>query len=694
VGFAYLSFSVAGVLFTALFVAVAKQRRSDYAGTAFLAAVAASAAWAWCSLAALLTHGSLLGTASGVLDLLRYGLWFSWLLLQIAPPGERTGNKQRTVFVAIAAALLSAPLLLPLFSVAGILPAEWTRPIAWALALALPVFGLMLVEQLYRNSSDDGRWALKPLTIGLGLMFVFDVYVYAEASLFGRADANALSIRAALHACSVPLLLIAYARQNRSDARLRISRSAAFHSAALVLVGSYLLFLSAVALYMRTSGGSWGSALQIGLLFVGAAVLVTLVLSESVRAKLRVFIAKHFVSYRYDYRAEWLRFTSMLSTSGPPHEVGEVVVRGLACMVESPGGAAWERSPDGQSFVQTAAWNLPRVGESEPADGSLARFLAERDWVVDLAEHRAHPQRYDSIALPAWLQTLRDAWLVVPLFVVDVLAGFVVIAKPRTPVHVDWEVRDLLKTASRQAAGFLAQMHATGALLEARKFEAFNRMSAFVVHDLKNIVTQLSLMLKNARRLHDNPEFQRDMLETIDHAVEKMRQLMVQLREGERPADGVSGVPLAPIMRRLAAAAQQRGRQVALELGDEFSTRGVGERLERVLGHVLQNALDATASGGRVWMKLERAGGRARVVVGDSGAGMTPEFVQTSLFRPFSTTKASGMGIGAYESYRYVRELGGMIDVESSVGSGTVIAITLPLFDARERSDLETTSAR
>jgi putative PEP-CTERM system histidine kinase len=694
VEFAQLSFSIAGALFTALFVAVARQRRPDYAATVFLAAVAASAAWAWCSLAALLTHRSMLGIASWVLDLLRYGLWFAWLLLQIMPPGERPGNRQRTAFLAIAAGLLSAPFLLPLFAVTGIVPAEWARQLAPALALALPVFGLMLIEQLYRNTSEDGRWTLKPLTIGLGLMFVFDVYVYAEASLFGHADANSLSIRAALHACSVPLLLIAHARQNRPDARLRISRSAAFHSAALVLVGGYLLFLSAVALYMRTSGGSWGSALQIGMLFVGAAMLAALVLSESVRAELRVFIAKHFISYRYDYRAEWLRFTRMLSTSGPAHQVGEVVVRGLASMVESPGGAVWERTLDGQSFAQTAAWNMPRVAESEPADGPLARFLAEKDWVLDLAEHSAHPQRYDGIVLPAWLRTLHDAWLVVPLFVVDVLAGFVVIARPRTPLHVDWEVRDLLKTASRQAAGFLAQMHATGALLEARKFEAFNRMSAFVVHDLKNIVTQLSLMMKNARRLHDNPEFQRDMLETIEHAVEKMRQLMVQLREGERATDGVSGVPIAPIVRRLAAAAEQRGRQVALELGEEISTRGLGDRLERVLGHVLQNALDATASGGRVWMKLERAGGRARVVVGDSGAGMTAEFVQTSLFRPFSTTKASGMGIGAYESYRYVRELGGAIDVDSGVGRGTVIAITLPLFDAHERSDVATTSAR
>jgi putative PEP-CTERM system histidine kinase len=280
----------------------------------------------------------------------------------------------------------------------------------------------------------------------------------------------------------------------------------------------------------------------------------------------------------------------------------------------------------------------------------------------------------------------------VPLRVAETLIGFVVLQQPRTAVPINWEVRDLLKTASRQAAGFLAQMHATEALLESRKFEAFNRMSAFVVHDLKNIVTQLSLMMKNARRLQDNPEFQQDMLATVDNAVEKMRQLMTQLREGEPPAAGAAGVALAPILRRLAEAAAARGRRVEVEIADEVSTRGSGERLERVLGHLVQNALDATTPGQRVWTALARASGRARVEIGDAGAGMTAEFVQSRLFRPFSSTKTAGMGIGAYESFQYLRELGGNIAVDSEVGRGTVITVTLPLFETSQRSDLESTA--
>jgi len=279
------------------------------------------------------------------------------------------------------------------------------------------------------------------------------------------------------------------------------------------------------------------------------------------------------------------------------------------------------------------------------------------------------------------------------LLVGDELLGFVVLARPRTPVGLDWEVRDLLKTAARQAAGFLAQMHATEALLEARKFDAFNKMSAFVVHDLKNIITQLSLMMKNAERHKDNPEFQQDMLLTVESSLDKMRQMMLQLREGAKPAGPVSGVELVPLLQRIEAAAMQRGRQVALELVDRIATRGDPQRLERVIGHVVQNALDATPASGRVWVKLQQSAGRAMVVVGDTGAGMTAEFVQNRLFRPFNSTKASGMGIGSYESFQYIKELGGSIDVKSEVGQGTVVTLLVPLFDLRTGTDLRQAEA-
>jgi putative PEP-CTERM system histidine kinase len=225
-------------------------------------------------------------------------------------------------------------------------------------------------------------------------------------------------------------------------------------------------------------------------------------------------------------------------------------------------------------------------------------------------------------------------------------------------------------------------MQATEALLEARKFDAFNRMSAFVVHDLKNIVAQLSLMLKNSERHKDNPEFQQDMLMTVTHAVDRMKQLMMQLREGTTPVDAPRGVDLVEIVRRIQRAKSGQGRVVDLNVEDRVMAMGHEDRVERVIGHIVQNAIDATDRTGRVWVKVERHGEQAMVEIGDTGHGMTPEFMRERLFKPFQTTKQAGMGIGAYESHQYVQELGGRILVDSTPKVGTRVRVLLPLFDA------------
>jgi len=224
--------------------------------------------------------------------------------------------------------------------------------------------------------------------------------------------------------------------------------------------------------------------------------------------------------------------------------------------------------------------------------------------------------------------------------------------------------------------------------LEVRKFDAFNRMSAFVVHDLKNIVTQLSLMMKNAKRLGSNPEFQQDMLMTVENSLDRMRQLMLQLREGATPTGSSFGVNLAQIIQRIEAAAAKRGRQLEVKLADRVLTRGHEDRLERIIGHVVQNAFDATEAGGHVWLNLDRSNGQARVLVGDSGSGMTQEFIRDRLFKPFQSTKQAGMGIGAYESFQYVQELGGRIEVDSHPGQGTTVQLLLPLFEPQAEASL------
>jgi putative PEP-CTERM system histidine kinase len=196
-------------------------------------------------------------------------------------------------------------------------------------------------------------------------------------------------------------------------------------------------------------------------------------------------------------------------------------------------------------------------------------------------------------------------------------------------------------------------------------------------------------MVKNAERHSDNPEFQKDMLLTVQHSVERMRQLMLQLRAGATPVAGAFGVNLAEIIRHIQAAKTGQGATLIVELQDGIVARGHEERIERVIGHVVQNALDATPASGQVSITLSVQDGMAQVEVRDTGQGMSPEFIRDRLFKPFQTTKDAGMGIGAYESFQYVQELGGKIVVESELNVGTYVKMALPLFEVRNESDMQ-----
>ncbi len=669
------------------------------------------ASLAWCLAAAVAEASAYTGPVyiEAALDLVRYAVLLGLLVLILRGSGDHSATVQlahedaratptsestaRSRGLVEALAIIAVCLLVA----AGIALAVRVYKGGYEVdashlqlmpVLSLSVLGLVMVEQIFRNTAEDARWSVKPFSLGMASVFAFDLYMYAEAVLLGRLDPDAKAIRPLLHLILVPLLYLAIKRTADWSRSLQVSRRAVFYSAALLMVGAYLLFIAAVGYYVRYFGGDWGRALQLGLAFAGGVTLLVLVLSASLRAKVRVFIGKHFFSYRYDYREEWLAFTATLASNSSPQEVGLLVVRALANILECPAGSLWTRDTASGHYRQASSWNVPHHDLHLPSDASLVTFLRDRSWLIDVDEFKRSPALYDQLSLPQWLLDSDKAWAVIPLPEADALLGWVVLARPRTPVDLDWETRDLIKTASRQAAGYLAQMQATEALLESRKFDAFNRMSAFVVHDLKNIVTQLSLMLKNAQRLKDNPEFQQDMLLTVESSLDRMRRLMLQLREGATPPEGSRGVELDGLVAKLSKLANDAGRALETQVEDLLTTRGHEERLERVLGHLVQNALDATPPDGRVWLKVDRFSGQVRVEVGDSGQGMDEEFIRTKLFKPFGSTKRSGMGIGTYESSQYIKEIGGSITVDSKLGRGTVMTVLLPLLDVKRESDL------
>lgn len=651
--------------------------RGGVQGGALLAAVGSSAIWAVLSaLLGIFPQTTWMYSLVAVADVLRMGGWFIFLLMLLAP---LAGGKR----LRWPRFLATACVLITLFAVLsfGFVPVRDEAPARWMLGgfLGGAVLGLVLIEQLYRSLPNDFRWGLKPMCLGLAAGYVFELYFFADAFLFVRLDEDIWSVRGVVHAMVIPLVAVSAARTSSWTVHIAVSREMVFHSTALAVSGLYLLIVSAAGYYVRFFGGEWGRALQLTLLFGGLLLLLVFVFSATQRARLRVFLSKHLFPYRYDYRNEWLRFTHALSTAGGSMDLGQSVIKALADLVESSGGGLWLKDASGR-FSMQARLNHAASDGVEVSESPFCRFIDEHEWIFDMEEWRARPLKYQGLNIPAWLSNMSDAWLVVPLKSSGTLVGFVVLNNARTRFEVNWEVLDLLKTAQRQAASYLARMQATEALLESRKFDSFNRMSAFVVHDLKNLVAQLSLMLKNAERHKHNPVFQEDMIETVSNVEARMRTLMRQLQE-KTSIQPRKPVDLNALLKRIQADKAQQ--QPAVTLGDQ-SARSIEvhahpERLERVIGHLVQNAIDATPDDGNVIVSMAAQSEEfVRLTVEDSGCGMSPEFMRDFLFKPFQSSKTSGMGIGVYEAQQYIGELGGTLVFESEQQRGTRAIVTLP----------------
>jgi putative PEP-CTERM system histidine kinase len=622
-------------------------------------------------------------------EILRNGAWSAFLIILLGhfeDKDSRLPFRLRPSLALIIAfyVLYFGATLFGLFrheliSESGLMPGVAGR-------MGMAVLGMLLVEQLYRNKPEQERWAIKFACLGIGAMFAYDFYLYSDAMLFHQVNADIWAARGAVNALTVPLIAVSVVRSASWSAELAVSRRVMFHSAALFGSAIYLLTMGSAGYYLRYFGGTWGSVMQVTFLFGALILLVGILFSGTFRAWLRVFISKHFYSYNYDYREEWLRFTSTLSKPGPG--LGDRAVQAVGALVESSAGLMWIRRESGL-FEPAANWQVAPALVSEPADSPFCQFLDSKEWVVDLQEYEEWPSKYDDVAMPAWLQAYPRGWLVVPLMMQGRLFGFMLLMQPRSAIKLNWEVIDLLKIAGNQAASYLAQYEAANALMVARQFESFNRMSTFVVHDLKNLVSQLSLLMSNAERHKHNPEFQNDMIETVNFSVQKMKLLLQKLSRTVTPENPVA-LPIERLLRQAVASKGGFEPQPVLTVADAgLTVRADWERLERVVGHLIQNAIEATARDGRVEIGLARRGESVLIRITDNGEGMSEDFIRERLFKPFESTKSAGMGIGAFESQEYIEELGGTLEVTSEQGSGSTFTVILPLLK-QERQDAHT----
>ncbi|MCW9058186.1 MAG: PEP-CTERM system histidine kinase PrsK [Gammaproteobacteria bacterium] len=684
-----ISYTLGALAFLLLTLMLVTGWRGRLQGGLLLAACAGTTVWAL--VLALQSHLSLSGTVIQFAETLKAVLWFAFLLklLSTVQGGQRGLARIPLALYTLAAALVLFPHLSPHW-----LAAPQISRILLAGYLALAVGGLWLVEMLYRNTPVSQRWSIKFLCLGIGGMFSYDLFLYSHGLLFGQLSPGLWHARGVIHALVVPLIAISVARNPEWSFEMFVSRKVVYHTASLVGTGVYLLLMAVVGYYLRAIGGEWGTLVQAVFLFGAAVLLLVMLFSGQLRARLRVLVNKHFYQYKYDYRDEWVQFTHALSGCKDDDHPYECVIGAIAELVDSPGGMLWMADERGRLSLR-ARLNLPEPGVDTSAGlDSLVAFLQRSGWVVNLDEYARTPDFYQDLELPAWLDTIPEPWVIVPLTDREQLQGFVLLTQPRAAVQADWEVRDLLKTAAMQAASHLAQMQALQALAEARQFEGFNRLSAFILHDIKNLIAQQSVVVSSAARHKHNPAFIDDAVRIMEHSVGKMQRLMQLLRTGM-----AGGIPVTLSLPRLLneivdKRCQQQPCPEWRYDGPDIEVTADRDRLTSAIENLVQNAQEATRRHGHVMIRLREEQGQAMITVEDDGVGMDDAFIRERLFRPFDTTKGdTGMGIGAYDSREYLRALQGDLTVASKPGQGTVFTIRIPLLDkamAEQLQELDT----
>ncbi|HED36444.1 MAG TPA: PEP-CTERM system histidine kinase PrsK [Gammaproteobacteria bacterium] len=673
--YSYLSAAIAYGFFAVLLLF---SWRSSMYGKLLFIVIAVSAVWAFLA-GKIAAYDTELIPYYQVFELLRYMAWYIFLLklfeMAVAQGGCAPSYRNIVRWV-LPMSVGFACLLLANYWFS--LSVQSVLGIAGQVFLAL--FGLAIIEQLYRNTSPRYRWATKYLFLGAGGIFVFDFYFYADALLFRRFNQDLWDARGIVNLIAVPLLAISSARNKNWSMNVFVSREIVFNTTAIIGGGIYLLLMSAAGYYIRVFGGDWGRFGQVAFFSLAVVLLAAIMFSGQVRARLKVFLAKHFYKNKYDYRIEWLRLTEKLSEKVQRKAQFETAITALAHAVDAQSGQLWLH--DGQTgFCNVASWGCDQVEIIESTNSSLIHFFEETGYLINLMELDTHADEYEGLVLPEWLQQLKRPWLLIPLQGQNSLLGFIVLANPLVVRSINWEDRDLLKTAAKQVANHLAVLMTSDALSEAKQFEVFTRLSAYMVHDLKNIASELEMVALNAKKHKSNPAFIEDAFETVDNAAGDIKRLLEQLRNKQLQSEKKVVFELAELVAEVVVSKQAQLPQPKLDVQCSESPVIVErDRLANVLAHLIDNAQQATDDSGSIEIKVYREDMVYIIEIKDSGHGMDADFIRDRLFRPFDTTKGNaGMGIGMHESRDFVRSVGGNIHVQSKPGKGSIISLHVPV---------------
>ncbi|MGJ8680344.1 XrtA/PEP-CTERM system histidine kinase PrsK [Paraglaciecola sp.] len=574
--------------------------------------------------------------------------------------------------------ILSLPIIAIMLLVFGI----HDKQLQFLLQTIIALEVLVLLEVIYRQSGENA-WAFKPLILYLAATSIFEFVTFTNALMVEQIHPSYVMARGYVYTVFIPFLILAIRRVKTWGVEIYISREVVMHSTLLMVAGAYLLIMALMGYVVQYLGGEWSTAIQIVLVALSLALLASLFLSLSFRTKIKVFITKHFFANQFDYRQEWLKLTTCLDKGDVNNNVYATGLNGFIQAFEYKSGNFIKLN---NGILEVLAdVDKPHVSPNEhKVLFEFCDFFQAKNWIIDIDELRVKPFMYEGLKVNHALLNDVSFQLIIPIYKEEVLWGLVTMeGDENTSKKLNWELRDYLTVVTAQISNFIFHHQAAHELAENAQFSAFTRMSAFVVHDLKNVLAQIDLILCNAEQHKDNPEFIADTFETLHHTKARMDKMLRQLTEKNVGPEGTDS--LVQLSTCITQVVEQRCASYLPKPGivivDETPVVLEEDKFSNVIYHLISNAQQATNDDGNVNISVEKTIDEQfiEVKIKDNGTGMSEEFIRTRLFKPFDTTKGNaGMGIGAYDAKAYMEKIGGQLLVESEEQVGSTFTLRIP----------------
>lgn len=552
--------------------------------------------------------------------------------------------------------------------------------------LLISSVGILLnLERTFRASVGTMRWRIKFMLLGVGVLFIVRTYTSSQALLFRAADLSLQTVDSITLLLASGLVTRALFRTGHFDLEVYPSQSALQKSLTILLAGVYLVIIGVLAKVMAHFGGDVAFAPKAFLLLLSLVILAVGLQSDRARLYLRRFVSRHFHRPLYDYRVVWIKFTEGSASSFEQAELCRSLARLTADTFDALSVTIWLSNEKQNGFVLADSTSL--------ATGTTSTAAGQEISAPNVLEHFVtHPDPVDFETIEAtWAATLRESnpsqfphgghRVCIPLIRHGEIVGLLVVGDRVTGTPFSVEDFDMLKCIAEHSTASLMNVRLSRQLLQAKELEAFQTMAAFFVHDLKNAASTLNLMLQNLPIHFDDPAFRQDALRGMGKTVSHINGLISRLSvlRHELKINPVAA-NIADIVNQAVAGLEIAGAaRFVKQLPNLPPVLVDVEQIQKVVTNLALNASEATGRGGEVKIAAAFADDEVVLSVEDNGCGMSAEFVQKSLFRPFQTTKKNGLGIGMFQSKMIIEAHGGKISVVSEPGKGSTFRIHLPV---------------